>query len=194
MGWTRPDRDYWQHIPPAARQILPDWSRLPVVRFTNTELGGVREVHLRQTQAYDQWLLRDPLHGLTACISVQRATRRVYFMELAQQPDGTWGFTRAHDNCYSCHPSGPRVIRPLEEPRVDRRTLERFNRRLLAYGACDFGDSVDAEARGEPRDDARCSGCHDGVRRGRLYQAHARPILFKTTQERTMPPSATAIP
>jgi hypothetical protein len=189
MGWAQPDREYWQRIPPAARQIPRDWSRLPVIRFANTEIGGVREVRLRQGPAYDQWLLRDPFHHLTACISVHRATRRVYFMQVARQRSGQWGLEIAADQCYSCHPSGPRVIRPLDEPRVDPRTLARFNRLILSYGACDFGDSVDASVRFPPEDQTSCSRCHNGVRRGRLYAIHHRPIRFKVEKEETMPPA-----
>lgn len=190
MGWSLPDREYWERIPPAARQVPRDWSRLPVVRFTNSDLGGVREVRLRIGPEYDQWLLNDPLHDLTACISVKRATRRVYFLQITPQQNGQWGFAESRDHCYSCHASGPRVIRPLNAVGVDREVLARFNRRLLAYGACDFGDSVPPESRGEPYADARCAGCHNGVLRGRLYRIHTRPIRFKTQEERTMPPRA----
>ena len=102
------------------------------MRFTNTELGGVREVRLHWGHEYDQWLLRDPRHQLTACICVHCGTRRVYFMEIARQPDDAWNLKQTRDNCYSCHPSGPRVIRPLEEPGVDRRTLARVNRTILS--------------------------------------------------------------
>jgi hypothetical protein len=189
MGWALPDREYWQRMPPAARQLPSDWSRLPVVRFTNSEIGGVREVRLYRGAEYDQWLLRDPLHHLTACISVQRATRRVYFMQVGRQPDGQWGLKVSDDLCYSCHPSGPRVIRPLDEPRVDQRTLARFNRLILSYGACDFGDSVAAWMRSLPSNETSCIPCHNGVRRGRLYAIHHRPVQFKVEKEGTMPPA-----
>jgi hypothetical protein len=187
MGWAQPDPVYWQRIPPAARAIPRDWSPLPVVYFTNTEVGGRREVRLREGPEYDQWLLRDPLHHLTACISVHRATRRVYFMEVARQPDGDWDLRVSADKCYSCHASGPRVIRPLDEPQVDRQTLAAFNRRILSYGACDFGDSVPEEQQFRSMDDAGCAGCHDGTRRGRLYSVHRPMILFKLDREETMP-------
>src|SRR5207245_2089744 len=59
MGWAWPDPEYWRHIPAAAKEIPRDWSRLPVVRFTNAEVGGPREVRLHQGPEYDQWLLRD---------------------------------------------------------------------------------------------------------------------------------------
>jgi hypothetical protein len=188
MGWAQPDREYWQRIPPVARQIPRDWSHLPVVRFTNSEIGGVREVRLRRGPGYDQWLLRDPFHHLTACISVHRATRRVYFMQVARQRSRQWGLEIAADQCYSCHPSGPRVIRPLYEPRVDQRTLARFNRLILSYGACVFGDSVETSLRFPPEGESGCNRCHNGVRRGRLYAIHHRPILFKVVKEETMPP------
>lgn len=188
MGWALPDRQYWDYIPQAARRIPRVWSRLPVVRFTNTELGGVREIRLWRGPEYDQWLLNDPLHALTACISIQRTTRRIYFMEITRGKEGRWDFKGSQDFCYSCHPSGPRVIRPLAEPRVDLSTLTRFNRLLLSYGACDFGDSVDTASRGEAETDARCLGCHNDKLRGKLYEVHTRPIVFKTRHEQTMPP------
>ncbi len=188
MGWMLSDRAYWDHIPSAARRLPKDWSHLPVVRFTNTELGGVREIRLRRGPEYDQWLLRDPLHALTACISIRRSTRRIYFMEIEQGKAGEWRFKASHDLCYTCHPSGPRVIRPLDEPVVDHPTLVQFNRLILSYGACDFGEDVDAAGRGEAETDTRCIGCHDGKQRGRLYAAHTRPITFKTQREQTMPP------
>jgi hypothetical protein len=189
MGWTQPDREYWRRIPAAAKEIPRDWSALPVVRFTNTEVGGPREVRLRRGPAYDQWLLRDFYRRITACISVNRATRRVYFMEVGRQPDGRWDLRVSADKCYSCHPSGPRVIRPLNEPKVARRQLAEFNRRILAYGACDFGDSLSDELRWHPIDDEPCAGCHNGARRGRLYGIHRRAITFKMDREATMPVS-----
>jgi hypothetical protein len=66
--------------------------------------------------------------------------------------------------------------------------LARFNRRILAYGACDFEHSLDPTVRGEPITDTRCAGCHDGARRGTLYAANVRAIRFKMELERSMPP------
>lgn len=188
MGWAVSDAEYWRQIPVEARAIPLDWSRLPAVRFTNTQLGGTREICLAVQKEYDLWLLRDPLHELTACISVHRATRRAYFMEIGLQANGTWTPRRAKDHCYSCHPSGPRILRPLAEPGLDHQRLEQFNRRILGYGACDLGDSVDRKTRGKPYADTRCIGCHNGVDRGKLYAIHRRPIQFKTEMEGTMPP------
>lgn len=187
MGWAVSDETYWRQIPPQARAIPLDWSRLPGVQFTNTQLGGKRDIRLSIQKEYDLWLLSDPLHELTACISVERATRRAYFMEIAWQSDGTWTPRRAKDHCYSCHPSGPRMIRPLAEPGLDRSQLEQFNRRILGYGACDLGENVDRKSRGQPYPDSRCAGCHDGVVRGKLYAIHRRPIQFKMEMEGTMP-------
>jgi len=188
MGWAMTDKEYWQRIPPAARAIPKDWSQLPLIRFTNTELGGVREIHLREGPDFDQWLLRDPLHDLIACLSVERSTRRVYFMEIAQDTAGRWQYHEAFDRCYVCHPSGPRVIRPFEEPFVDRKTLTRFNQRILSYGVCDFGDSINTSTRGQPLDNGACMRCHDGIRRGKLFAIHDPAIHFKTQQEQSMPP------
>lgn len=188
MGWAQPDEVYWRNIPLAARTIPTDWEHLPAVHFANTQLGGIREIRLAVGPVYDQWLLSDPRHDLTACISIERAHRRIYFMEIARGKDGQWEYHEAFDRCYSCHPSGPRVIRTFDEARVDKETLARFNRKLLAYGACDFGDTVDTDQRGAPISDAQCTGCHDGVIRGKLYAIHDRTIRFKTLHDGTMPP------
>lgn len=188
MGWTISDEAYWSQIPPGARYLPVDWSQLAVLRFTNTDIGGERQLRLFRGREYDQWLLSDLERNLAACISIHRKTRRVYFMEVARREDGSWGYALAFDKCYSCHASGPRVIRPFEEPHVDRNLLARFNRLILSYGACDLGDSVDTAARGEQHSDARCAGCHDGILRGRLYAIHERSIVFKTKKDLTMPP------
>ncbi len=193
MEWAIPDRQYWRRIPSAARHILADWSGLPAVRFTNTEIDGERQVALYQGPEYDQWLLHDAYHHLWACISVHRATRRVYFFEMAPRPNRQWRLRVAEDNCYSCHPSGPRVIRPFATRGLDRFTLARFNRLILYYHACDFGQSINLRLRGKPIRDARCVGCHDGVQRGRLYAIHRRAIRFKTGLERTMPPTVSQL-
>ena len=189
MGWAVSDAEYWRRMPPEARAIPIDWSRLGAFRFTNTQISGQREIRLSVQGEYDLWLLRDPLHELLACISVHRPTRRVWFMEITRSETGAWIPLRAKDPCYSCHPSGPRVIRPLAEPGMDRDGLDRFNRRILSYGACDFGDTVDRRTRGEPYVDDRCDGCHNGSDRGKLYGIHARLIRFKKEQQETMPPS-----
>lgn len=189
MGWAAPDAEYWRQMPPEARAIPSDWSPFRPVRFTNTQIDGHREVRLAIQGDYDLWLLSDPLHDLTACISVYRPTRRVWFMEIRRNANGSWIPRQAKDPCYVCHPSGPRLIRPLAENGIDREQLALFNRRMLSYGACDFGDSVDVAKRGQPHSDPRCIGCHNGVQRGRLYAAHARVIRFKVEQDETMPPA-----
>ena len=188
MGWALPDAAYWRQIPAQARNIPADWSVLPAVRYNNTQIDGVREIRLSVQGDYDLWLLRDPLHELTACISVHRPTRRVWFMEITPAADGGWLPKRSKDSCYSCHPSGPRLIRPILEPGVESAHISQFNRRMLSYGACDFGSSVNTETRGVANADDRCSGCHNGVDRGKLYAIHDRLIQFKTEQELTMPP------
>lgn len=192
MGWNKPDAEYWTNVPPEVKAIPSDWSALPGVRFLNTQVDGVRDVRLCERGDYDLWLLTDPLHEITACIGVHRPTRRVWFLEIARTAEGGWVPKRSKDPCYACHTSGPRIIRPLAENGVDSAMLERLNRRMLSYGACDFGDSVDPATRGPARDDARCAGCHDGVDRGRLFAIHDRVIKFKSEVEATMPPPASA--
>lgn len=191
MGWIISDIEYWQSIPEPAKTIPDDWSRFPVVRYTNSQLGGVREVRLAVGREYDQWLLSDPTHKLTACISVQRSTRKVYFMEIVRGESpvdkGKWVFHAGFDNCYSCHPSGPRAIRPIDEQGVDRSVLASFNRRILAYHGCDYGDVLGGTSRGPTESDSRCTGCHNGVNRGKLYGIHQKTIDFKKVDERTMP-------
>ncbi|HLJ55287.1 MAG TPA: hypothetical protein VKT77_09615 [Chthonomonadaceae bacterium] len=188
MGWRLPDAEYWLRLPFGMGDIPGDWSSLPGVRFVNTQVDGVRDVRLCIRGDYDLWLLTDPLHEVTACIGVHRPSRRVWFVEIARTASGTWMPKRAKDPCYACHPSGPRIIRPLAKNGVDPATLAQLNRRMLSYGACGFGDSVDPATRGPARDDARCTGCHDGVDRGRLYAIHDRIAMFKTEREATMPP------
>ena len=191
MGWRIPDQEYWQTIPGPAKTIPDDWTRFPAMRYTNSQLGGVREVRLAVGQVYDQWLLSDPTHKLFACISVEKSTRRIYFMEIARSEipadKGKWVYHAAFDNCYSCHPSGPRAIRPLDDQGVDRAILQSFNRRILAYHACDYGNTVSEAVRGNPVSDSACSGCHNGVNRGKLYGIHQKTIEFKKEMERTMP-------
>ncbi len=191
MGWSMTDQDYWKGIPDPAKAIPDDWAQLPVVRYTNSQLGGLREVRLAAGPEYDQWLLSDPTHKLSACISVQRSTHRVFFMEIARNTSpgdkGKWVFHPGFDNCYSCHPSGPRAIRPLQEQGVDLSALANFNRRILAYHACAFGDEVGANQRAQPVNDSACSGCHNGTERSKLYGIHAKTIEFKKTDECTMP-------
>lgn len=191
MGWSIPDQDYWQSIPEPARTIPVDWSRFPSVRYTNSQLGGVREVRLAIGTEYDQWLLSDPTHRLSACISVNRSTRKVYFMEIARSDSpldagkAKWVFHAGFDNCYSCHPSGPRAIRPLDERGVNTSALAQFNRRILGYHACDFGNTLGP--RGEPIVDRSCMSCHNGVNRGKLYSIHQKSVDFKKDDELTMP-------
>ena len=188
MGWAVPDAEYWRQMPAGARSIPTDWSGLSAIRFTNTQIGGQREICLSVQGDYDLWLLRDPLHEVTACISIHRPTRRVWFLEISRTESGAWVPKRAKDPCYSCHPSGPRLVRPLAEPELDALHVTQFNRRMLSYGACDFGESVNQAARGPVIADGRCSGCHNGTDRGKLYGIHGRLIRFKTEQEATMPP------
>lgn len=189
MRWSLPDLDYWRTIPPEARAIPSDWSRLIEARIVNSKIDGERSIRLSIQGEYDLWLLDDPLHDITACISVHRRTRRVWFMQIARSSTGAWKPVRAKDACYSCHASGPRLLRPLPLPGVDRRVVYLFNRRMLSYGACDFGESIDKTARGPALEDNRCSGCHNDVDRGRLYAVHARLVQYKTEQEQTMPPA-----
>lgn len=195
MGWKLNDLEYWRSIPSEARSIPPrsEWEKLPNVTYTNSQLGGKRTVWLYTQGNYDKWLLSDPRHELTACISVERLTKRAYFMEISQSRSaghrGKWEFHEAFDNCYSCHASGPRIIRPLEEQGVAASTLATFNTRLLAYKACDFNNNnaVDETKRGTAIADSDCTICHDGKNRGKLYSIHRPTISFKTSMERTMP-------
>ncbi len=190
MGWRWPDAEYFTRIPEEAKRLPDDWSGLPGVTFKNTDVGGTRTVRLRETASYDQWLLEDVRRRFHACISVERSTRRVYFFETARDSGGHWTLEPAADNCYSCHPGGPRVIRTFpEQADSPARRLTEFNRRILSYGPCDFWGSEEIPGRGEPLTNASCIGCHNGAVRPRLYAIHRRAIEFKTLAERSMPPA-----
>jgi len=188
LGWALPDDEYWRNVPAEAKRIPEGWMRSPALRFTNSELGGIRELRLLAGHRYDYWLLNDPLHELRACMSIEKRTRRVYFFEFAIDRNGRVVRKSTWDQCYTCHASGPRIVRPFDEPMVDRAMLGRLNRKLLAYGACDFGNSVDRAARGEPLKSSTCNGCHNGVFRGKLFEVHQRLVDFKTKVDCTMPP------
>jgi len=189
MGWAVPDEEYLSQIPSEARTIPANWSNLNVIRFTNKVIDGPREIRLSVQGEYDFWLLSDPMHEITACISVHRPTRRVWFFEISRTKNGAWAPKRAKDSCYTCHPSGTRLVRPLPESGLDGARLAQFNRRMLSYGACNFGESVNNKTRGSEIADIRCTGCHNGTDRGKLYGTHAPLIRFKTEVEATMPPS-----
>ncbi len=188
MGWAVSDAEYWRRIPVRARAIPNDWTGLSEVLITNAKIDGVREIRLSIQGDYDLWLLKDRIHEITACISVHRPTRRVWFMQFARNENGAWSPVRAMDRCYSCHASGPRILRPLPLPGVDLKQVSQFNRRMLSYGACDFGDTVDESTRGATIVDGRCVTCHNGADRGKLYTIHVPLIQYKTRQEQTMPP------
>ncbi len=188
LGWSVSDQEYWRTIPAEAKRIPKNWMRLSALRFTNTELGGTRQLRYVAGEQYDYWLLNDPLHELRACMSIERNTRRIFFFEFTMDRDGKVVRKSTWDQCYTCHASGPRIIRPFDEPMVDRALLERFNRKLLSYGACDFGVSVDKAARGQRTMNPACDGCHDGKLRGMLFNVHRHLIDFKTRVDCTMPP------
>ncbi len=79
MGWRWRDSAYYGRIPPNARQVPANWSPLPHIQFTNSELGAERRLWLHVGPQYDQWLLHDSSNDIHACISVDRATKKVNF-------------------------------------------------------------------------------------------------------------------
>ncbi len=189
MGWTRLDADYYARIPKAAREIPESLAALPVVKFNNAQIEGMREIRFREHGEYDQWFLWDRTREVRACIAVHRETKRIYFFEylfnkhkLVRDPSMT--------NCFQCHASGPRLIRSYMVTKVDRAAMDRFNQRILSYGAIDFGDSIDPKRLGPALSDGRCAGCHNNVHRGRLYVVHADMIRYYLKDLRAMPPSA----
>jgi len=186
MGWTRRNRSYWATIPPEARDVPPDLSSLPALRFDNLEVHGVRELRWRSHGPYDQWFLHDRSRKLHAVLAIHRQTRRTYMFEYRREGSAIHPGA-GKDSCYSCHPSGPRLIRTYALPQVDPRLLAAFNARLLSYGAADFGDDLDPARLGPALDDARCTGCHDGRSRGRLYQIHTRTMAYYLKELAAMP-------
>lgn len=187
MGWALPDADYTASIPIEAKRIPRDLSSLPVLRFNNLEIHGERELRWRRYGDYDQWFLHDITRKLDALMTIHRETRRAYFFEYRWRGDRPV-IDRSTESCYSCHASGPRLVRTYDLEKVDRLTLAEFNRKLLSYGAADFGESVDPERLGPALDDARCVGCHDGRTRGRLYAMHLPTMAYYLKTIRAMPP------
>lgn len=189
MGWSLPDREYTAAIPLEAKVIPRDLSALPVLRFNNLEIRGERELRWRSHGEYDQWFLHDVTRKLHALMSIHRQTKRVYFFEYRWKA-GRVVYDQSTESCYSCHASGPRLVRTYDLPKVDRARLGEFNRKLLSYGAAQFGDSVDPSRLGPPLDDFRCTGCHDGATRGRLYAMHLPTLGYYLQTLRSMPPGA----
>lgn len=189
MGWAIPDREYAASIPWEAKVIPNDLSSLPVLRFNNLEIHGERELRWRSRGDYDQWFLHDLTRKLEAVMTIHRETRRVYFFEYRRQGDRKV-FGQSKESCYSCHASGPRLVRTYDLEKVDRSLLADFNRKLLSYGAADFGDSVDPKRLGPAVEDERCAACHDGRTRGRLYATHLPTMGYYLQTIRAMPPGA----
>jgi hypothetical protein len=193
MGWVVPDREYVAGIPWEAKVLPADLSALPVLRFNNLEIHGEREVRWRSTGEYDQWFLHDATRRFDAVMAIHRETRRVYFFEYGSQ-GGRRVYRQSKESCYSCHASGPRLVRTYTLEKVDAARLAEFNRKLLSYGAADFGDSIDPARLGPALDDARCAGCHDGRTRGHLYAMNLPTVGYYLQTLRAMPPGAPLSP
>lgn len=189
MGWTVSDREYTASIPAEAKVVPRDLSSLPALRFNNLEIHGERELRFRSHGEYDQWFLRDETRKLNALLAIHRETRRVYFFEYRWRGDRLV-FDQSTETCYSCHVSGPRVVRTYNLEKVDPVRLAEFNRKLLSYGAADFGDSIDPVRLGPALEDERCTGCHEDRTRGRLYAMHLPTVAYYLQTLRAMPPGA----
>ena len=189
MGWTLPDREYTAAIPLEAKVIPRDLSALPALKFNNLEIRGERELRWRSHGEYDQWFLRDNTRKLNALMAIHRETRRVYFFEYRWR-GGHLVFDQSKESCYSCHASGPRLIRTYRLDKVDPVRLAEFNRKLLSYGAGQFGETVDPQRLGPALADDRCAGCHDGLTRGRLYSIHLPTVSYYLRTLHAMPPEA----
>jgi hypothetical protein len=187
MGWTARNRAYFAAVPLEAREVPADLSALPVVRFNNLEINGERELRWRAHGEWDQWFLHDVTRKIHAVMAIHRQTRRVYFFEYAWR-GSILHLKGSRENCYSCHASGPRLVRTYRISKVDAPRLASFNRKLLSYGAADFGTSLDPARLGPALDDGRCMGCHNGRVRGRLYEVHARTLAYYLKEVRNMPP------
>lgn len=162
MGWRLPDREYTESIPLEAKMIPRNLSALPGLRFNNLEIRGERELRWRSHGEYDQWFLHDSTRKLNALMAIHRQSKRAYFFEYRWK-SGHVVYDQSTESCYSCHVSGPRLIRTYDLGKVDTTRLGEFNRRLLSYGVVDFGDSVDRERLGPPLADERCITCHNGT-------------------------------
>jgi hypothetical protein len=193
MGWVRPDHQYFNTIAPRAREIPRSLKHLPVVRFNNIDQSREREIRFRQHGEYDQWFLHDFTAEFTSLLTIHRRTRHAYFFDYDWEDDEIYLVTTI-SNCFNCHPSGPRVIRTYATKKTDAAVLKAFNRRILSYGAVDYGDNIDPKRLGPPVDDARCVGCHDGNQRGKIYRIHGVPLAYYLKKLRNMPPGAPLSP
>lgn len=189
MGWVRPDHQYFNLINKKARQIPRSLEHLPVVRFNNLDESREREIRFRQHGEYDQWFLHDFTKDFTSLLVIHRKTRHAYFFDYDWEDDDIYLITTI-SNCFSCHPSGPRAIRTYATRKTDAAVLRAFNRRILSYGAIRYGDNIDPKRLGPALDDARCTPCHDGNNRGRIYRVHGVPLAYYLKKVRNMPPGA----
>jgi hypothetical protein len=120
-------------------------------------------------------------------MTIRRETKQVYFLEYRQE--GTKLVVRtSQESCHACHASGARAIRTYALPKVDPELLASVNTRLLSYGAADFGPSIDSGRLGPALDDSRCTGCHDGRTRGRLFAIHLAEMRYYLKTLHAMPP------
>ena len=189
MAWVRPDNLYFALIPEKAKEYPANFKDLPVVRYNNIDVNREREIRFREHGEYDQWFLRDYTEPFTAAILFHHKTRHIYFFDYKLKR-GKMVMAKAINNCYLCHPSGLRTIRTYAIKKTDRKTLDAFNRRILSYGAADFGDNIDPKRLGPALDDERCNACHDGRIRGKIYRVHMRPLAYYLTKLKNMPPGA----
>jgi hypothetical protein len=189
MGWTRPDSVYFSQIPAQAREFPSNFKSLPVLRFNNIDVNREREIRFREHGDYDQWFLQDFTAPFTAMIVFHRPTRHIYFFDYKMKR-GQMVQAHSVNNCYNCHPSGLRTIRTYAIKKTDKTLLDAFNRRILSYGAADFGDNIDPKRLGPALDDDRCTGCHEGRTRGKLYRIHMRPLIYYFYKLHNMPPGA----
>ncbi len=148
-----------------------------------------RLTFMRQTETYDQWIqftlqgfdvMERQLPGAFAYIDLITMVKKdkngqklkvpkILFKEFQRDIKGEQPvLKKASVSCYSCHPNGPRPIRP-DPSSVDSQemeTLERWNKIMSSYGGIDFDGAIDVKAHGpaygKNGGQFSCTKCHNG--------------------------------
>ncbi|MFO0613900.1 MAG: hypothetical protein U0414_15015 [Polyangiaceae bacterium] len=161
------------------------------------ELRGavIDEVQSWQSGTYDFWLLRQSHfgHGLYGIFLDRTASPPVAVYLRLFEADRAPVLRGA--SCYECHPSGPRVMRPLIPASTrdaaslalrlsteDQARIEEWNERIVGYGeVATLFPSSEPHVPSPLVTDGACTRCHArGGTRAALEQGHAAAIQYVT--------------